>query len=95
MNKKSMIPMTEKKHKKYHDENMNKKLKMASTEEIQNDTKLKEAMHKFFSDNGKKGGKKGGETTKRLYGIEHYRRLAMNMNEVKKAKREALLRGLD
>jgi len=68
---------------------MNKKI------ENTDDQKVKDAMHKFFSDNGKKGGKKGGETTKRLYGVEHYRRLAMNMNEVKKAKREALLKGLD
>ena len=57
--------------------------------------KVKEAMHNFFSKNGKKGGKMGGDTTKRLYGIEHYQKLAKHMNEVKKAKREALLRGID
>ena len=66
---------------------MNKKI-----ENTDEDLKLKESLHKFFSDNGKKGGKIGGETTKRLYGIEHYQRLAKNMNEVKKMKREALLR---
>ena len=68
---------------------MNKKI------ENTDDQKVKDAMHKFFSDNGKKGGKIGGETTKRLYGIEHYRRLAKNMNEIKKMKREALLRDIN
>jgi len=46
-------------------------------------------MSAYFSKIGKIGGKKGGETTKRLYGYEHYKKLAEHMNEVKKAKREA------
>lgn len=49
--------------------------------------KIKEALHKFFSENGKKGGKIGGATTKRKYGYEHYRKLGLHMNEVIKAKR--------
>ncbi|MFZ3074377.1 MAG: hypothetical protein WA093_04610 [Minisyncoccales bacterium] len=66
---------------------MNKKIEtiVPSIDEL-----VAKAIHDIQSKNGKKGGKIGGATTKRLYGIEHYRKLAANMNEVKKAKRKSI-----